>query len=83
MERSLFSGNINTGDKILKRQISTLPIMRGQPSRPPSGKVTRVSNLQISIIIRAHNRCHDNRQLIVLAINCNHSASKIIAINWD
>ena len=23
---------------------------------------------------RAHNLCHDNRQLIVLAINCNHSA---------
>ena len=28
---------------------------------------------------RAHNLCHDNRRLIVLAINCNHS--KIIAIN--
>ena len=27
MERSLFSGNINTGDKILKRQNSTLPII--------------------------------------------------------
>ena len=26
---------------------------------------------------RAHNLCHDNRQLIVIAINCNHSASKI------
>ena len=25
---------------------------------------------------RAHNLCHDNRQLIVIAINCNHSASK-------
>ena len=26
---------------------------------------------------RAHNLCHDNRQLIVIAINRNHSASKI------
>ena len=25
---------------------------------------------------RAHNLCHDNRQLIVLAMNCNHLASK-------
>ena len=25
---------------------------------------------------RAHNLFHDNRKLIVLAINCNHSASK-------
>ena len=33
--------------------------------------------LEISwVSIRAHNLCHDNRQLIVLAINCNHSASK-------
>ena len=29
-----------------------------------------------TIATRAHNLCHDNRQLIVLAINCNHSASK-------
>ena len=29
-----------------------------------------------SIKTRAHNLCHDNRQLIVLAINGNHSASK-------
>ena len=29
---------------------------------------------------RAHNLCHGNRQLIVLAINCNHSASKKIPI---
>ena len=29
-----------------------------------------------SLKTRAHNLCHDNRQLIVLAINCNHSASK-------
>ena len=36
MERSLFSGNVNTGDKFLKRQNPTLPLMRGQPSRPPS-----------------------------------------------
>ena len=28
------------------------------------------------IYARAHNLCHDNRQLIVLAINCNHSAIK-------
>ena len=27
------------------------------------------------VITRAHNLSHDNRQLIVLAINCNHSAS--------
>ena len=26
--------------------------------------------------VRAHNLCHDNQQLIVLAINCNHSARK-------
>ena len=25
---------------------------------------------------RAHNLCHDNSQLIVLVINCYHSASK-------
>ena len=29
------------------------------------------------LITRAHNLCHDNRQLIVIAINRNHSASKI------
>ena len=27
--------------------------------------------------IRAHNLCHDNCQLIIIAINRNHSASKI------
>ena len=32
--------------------------------------------------IRAHNFCHDNRQLIVLAINCNHSTSKNNC-NWS
>ena len=30
-----------------------------------------------SVDTRAHNLCHDNRQLIVNAINRNHSASKI------
>ena len=30
----------------------------------------------ICITTRAHNLCHDNRQLIVIAINRNHSASK-------
>ena len=30
-----------------------------------------------TLSIRAHNLCHDNRQLIVIAINRNHSASKI------
>ena len=30
-----------------------------------------------AITTRAHNLCHDNRQLIVIAINRNHSASKI------
>ena len=29
------------------------------------------------IVIRAHNLCHDNRQLIVIAINLNRSAIKI------
>ena len=29
------------------------------------------------VVTRAHNLCHDNRQLIVIAINRNHSASKI------
>ena len=29
------------------------------------------------VLSRAHNLCHDNRQLIVIAINRNHSASKI------
>ena len=29
------------------------------------------------LTIRAHNLCHDNRQLIVIAINRNHSAKKI------
>ena len=28
------------------------------------------------VSIRAHNLCHDNRQLIVIAINRNRSASK-------
>ena len=31
---------------------------------------------QYDVSIRAHNLCHDNRQLIVLAINCNHLDSK-------
>ena len=30
----------------------------------------------ISVQLRAHNLSHDNRQLIVLAINCNRSPSK-------
>ena len=28
------------------------------------------------VVIRAHNLCHDNRQLIVIAINRNRLASK-------
>ena len=32
---------------------------------------------KLRVITRAHNLCHDNRQLIVIAINRNHSASKI------
>ena len=28
------------------------------------------------VITRAHNLCHNNRQLIVIPINCNHLASK-------
>ena len=35
------------------------------------------------VVRRAHNLCHDNRQLIIIAINRNHSASKLIAINRD
>ena len=35
-----------------------------------------VAMLQVWINIRAHNLCHNNRQLIVFAINRNHSASK-------
>ena len=31
----------------------------------------------LTLFIRAHNLCHDNRQLIVIAINCNRSAIKI------
>ena len=38
-------------------------------------RVTRVKRVS-SVNSRAHNLCHDNRQLIVLAINVNHSASK-------
>ena len=36
-----------------------------------------VQNMAIfGVKIRAHNLCHDNRQLIVIAINRNRSASK-------
>ena len=35
------------------------------------------SLFQGRVSFRAHNLCHDNRQLIVIAINRNHSASKI------
>ena len=55
--------------------------------RPPSagqgvlvsavaGHIYTATTLRVTIITRAHNLCKDNRQLIVLAINCNHSASK-------
>ena len=37
------------------------------------GKIRR----NMDLVTRAHNLCHDNRQLIVIAINRNHSASKI------
>ena len=33
--------------------------------------------VNLGLQTRAHNLCHDNRQLIVIAINRNHSASKI------
>ena len=36
-----------------------------------------VSLLLICVNTRAHNLCHDNRQLIVIAINRNRSAIKI------
>ena len=32
---------------------------------------------RVTMFTRAHNLCHDNRQLIVIAINRNHSASKV------
>ena len=35
-----------------------------------------VSSIETSIQTRAHNLCRDNCQLIVIAINRNHSASK-------
>ena len=43
------------------------------------GGCTHVSQvfMDVDMDIRAHNLCHDNRQLIVIAINRNHSASKI------
>ena len=44
-------------------------------------------NMPITLETRAHNLCNDNRQLIVIAINRNRSASKkksqLIAINRD
>ena len=33
--------------------------------------------MDVDMDIRAHNLCHDNRQLIVIAINRNRSAIKI------
>ena len=94
-ERSLFSGNINTGGKSLKRQNSTLPIMRGQPSRPPIGKVTRVSELHnhphiLSLlpIMRRQPACPPGGQTSKTA-NADHPQisrnlkKKIIFVNWQ
>ena len=40
------------------------------------GTCSDMINGKHGIIIRAHNLCHDNRQLIVMAINRNRSAIK-------
>ena len=56
----------------------------GQIRTVPGGLVGPITKIKWSksprdkndVVIRAHNLCHDNLQLIVLAINCNHSASK-------
>ena len=34
------------------------------------------ARIWICVLTRAHNLCHDNCQLMVLAINCHHSAIK-------
>ena len=50
-----------------------------QLKRIPLALVPSLANcmwFRLRVTTRAHNLCHDNRQLIVLAINCNHSASK-------
>ena len=45
-------------------------------SRMERGRKVQSIVPDMRISIRAHNLCHDNRQLIVIAINRNHSASK-------
>ena len=98
MERSLFSGNINTGGKILKRQKSTLSLIRDQPSRPPIGKVTRVSKvadlhnhphiLSLLPIMRRQPACPPGGQTSKTA-NADHPQisrnlkKKIIFVNWQ
>ena len=45
---------------------------------PPLSQRTKIKSLQIFVWMfsRGHNLCRDNRQLIVIAINRNRSASK-------
>ena len=59
--------------------------IRSLKSAPPTwilikylgrGLIFNQEPLALGVEIRAHNLCHNNRQLIVLAINRNHSASK-------
>ena len=54
------------------------------PPSPPKIQNPKIQNplalfnpICRTLHIRAHNLCHDNRQLIVIAINRNHSAIKI------
>ena len=51
---------------------------QGRDDHGEAVPVALVERLQQGdVVIRAHNLCHDNRQLILFAINRNHSASKI------
>ena len=77
---------ILTWNRLLLTQYHQVPTSTGlywpitityQPVPPYTDPLPPRTNQDRPILTRAHNLCHDNCQLMVIAINCNHSASKI------
>ena len=59
------------------KSLSKALVLCPKPLPKSSWGEKMILTILISADTRAHNLCHDNRQLIVIAINRNHSASKI------
>ena len=58
-------------------QMQTTSFLRSSITAKYSHKPQKHTHVLTTLLIRAHNLCHNNRQLIAIAINRNHSARKI------